>query len=185
MFLDVFIPLIVNFLIYDTLYSSLINCLMITISSFLKIIFYNNYVFHKILEITTLSSILFYTIDTFKILHNGKLNIFVLHHICTCQLLLSKYIFNYDIYISYILLFIIELSSVFYNLYYHKFIDRKIHIPVYVSLRIISNIILIYFIIHENKYTYLTELILDLTSYFLLFIFNIGGILKSLYSLKH
>lgn len=152
---------------------------MITISSFLKIIFYNSYIIHRILEITTLSSVFFYTIDTFKILHDGKINIFVLHHVCSCQLLLSKYIFNYDIYLSYVLLFIIELSSVFYNLYYHKFINKKIHIFVYVSLRIVSNIILIYFVIYENKYTYLTELILDLTSYSLLFMFNIGGVLKS------
>lgn len=179
MFLDVFIPLILNFLIYDNVYSSLINCIMITISSFLKIIFYNNYTIHKILEITTLSSVFFYTIDTFKILHDGKLNIFVLHHICSCQLLLSKYIFNYDIYISYILLFIIELSSVFYNLYFHKFINRKTHLFFYVSLRFFSNL-LISFMIYENKYTYLIELILDLTSYSLLFMFNIGGILKSL-----
>ena len=180
MYFNIIIPLLTNVYLYNNKYNSLFNCIIITLSSFLKLIFYDSYIIHKILEISTLSSILYYIIDTVKILSNKKINIFILHHICTCQILLSKYIFNYDIYISYFLLFILELSSIIYNLYFYKFINIKIHISLYVPLRTISNILLIYFIIYENKYTYYIELILDLFSYFLLFMFNIGAILKCL-----
>jgi len=180
MFFNVTVSMVLTYLICNSIYSSLYNCLIITISSLLKIIFHDNYIVHKILELATLNSIFFYTIDTIHILRNGKITIFIIHHICSCQLLLSKYIFDYDIYISYIFLFIIELSSVIYNLYHHRFINKNIHIFFYVTLRLVSNILLIYFILYENKYTYYLELILDLISYILLFAFNTGGILKSL-----
>ena len=178
MYFDFVIPVLANVLLYNNKYNSLFNCIIITFASFLKLIFYNNYIIHKILEISTLISILYYFIDTIKIISNKKINIFILHHICSCQLLLSKYIFNYDIYLHIFLLFIIELSSIVYNLYFYKFINIKTHILLYTPLRIISNILVIYYIICENKYTYYIELILDLFSYFLLFIFNVGAILK-------
>jgi hypothetical protein len=177
--LDLILPIITNIYLYNNKYHPLINCIIITLSSFLKLIFYDNYIIHKILEISTLTTILYYFIDTIKILSN-KINIFVLHHICACHLLISYYIFNYNIYILYILLFIIELSGLFYIFYCHKLITSKTHKLLYVPLRTCSNILLLYYIIYEMKYTYHIELLLNLIAFFLLFMFNIGGILKCL-----
>lgn len=181
MFLDICVPLFINFFIYNNAYSHLINCILITIGILLKVTFYNNIVY-KILEILTLSSLLFYIIDTFRILYNGKTNFFIVYHICYCQLLLSKYIFNYDVYISCILLFIIELSNVYYL--YYKFINTKLHIYTYIPLRIILNVIIIYFILYENSYTHYIELFMDLLSYILLFIYFKFMIVVIFYFLK-
>jgi hypothetical protein len=67
MFFNLTVSIVLTYLICNSIYSSLYNCLIITLSSLLKIIFYDNYIVHKILELATLNSIFFYTIDTLHI----------------------------------------------------------------------------------------------------------------------
>jgi hypothetical protein len=177
---NLIIPSILNILSYNNVYNSLYNCIFITICSFLKLTFLQNELINKLFIISFLNSSLYYIIDTFKILKNNKIDIFVIHHICSSYIILSNYIFDYQIYSSYLILFLIELSSVSYNLYYHRFIKKQTHKIIYVPLRIICNVLLIYFILYDIKYTYLIELFLYLISYGLLLLFNTGGILKSL-----
>ena len=180
MYFNIIIPVLINLCILNYKYTSLINCIIITLSSLLKILFYNNELIHIILQISTLISVLYYFIDTIKLLYNKLINIFILHHICSIYIFTSTYIFDYDIYLTYILLFLMEFSSVIYNLYIYKFIKFKTHIILYIPLRFISNLLFIYFIIYEIKYTYFIEFIFNIITYLLLFIFNTGGILKCL-----
>uniref|UniRef100_A0A6C0I596 TLC domain-containing protein n=1 Tax=viral metagenome TaxID=1070528 RepID=A0A6C0I596_9ZZZZ len=179
--LDLILPIITNIYLYNNIYSSIYNCSIITICTFIKLIFYNNYFAHKILEFGLLNSILYYTIDTIKILYeNKKINAYVIHHICACNLFINKYIFNYDVYNFYLMVFLMESSSIFYNLNYFKFINYKLHVYTYVPLRFLCNLIFLYFIMYENKFTYYTELIIDIITYTLLFIFNVVAIYKNI-----
>jgi len=175
------LPFIYQYFFYETVYSPLYNNLIITFSVFFKILYCNHILIQKILELSTLNAILYYTIDTICIFKkNGIKNIFILHHIFSIYILLKEYIFIYDVYISYVLLFFIELSGASYSCYLLKLIRKNSHIFVYVPLRFLSNIILVYFFLYEMKYSYTIEYIFNLISFVLLFMFNIGGILKSL-----
>ena len=176
-----FIPFVYQYFYYGNKYSSLFNVLIITTSALLKLLFYTNYYINLIFNISILNSILHYFIDTISIIKKNGLNdIFVVHHIFSIYIFLNEYIFMYNNYVSYVLLFMIELSSISYNLYVLNFLSKKIHIFIYIPLRTVSNLTLIYFLLYEMIYSYNIEYVLNIISYFLLFMFNIGGIFKSL-----
>ena len=172
MFCEILIPLFINFLIHNSLYTSLYNSIIISISSLLKVILYNNYYIHIFLQITSLSSILYYFIDTIILLYNKKINVFILHHICAIYLFSTTYIFDYNIYIIYVLLFLMEISSVSYNLFCYKFITINTHKFIYIPFRTVSNILFIYYILYCIKWTYYIEYYLYIISYILLFILS-------------
>ena len=179
------ISVFINYLIYNNDYSNLYNCSFITFASILKLLFFNNNITSKLLELSLINSLLFYIIDTFILYNkiniiNNKNKIFILHHISACEIIISKLIFGYNFYSFCLLIFLIESSSVFYNLYVNKFIKIKTYILSYVPLRILSNIIFIYYILYDNKYVNNIQLILDSITYTFLFIFNIAGVVYSL-----
>lgn len=78
------------------------------------------------------------------------------------------------------MVFLMELSSISYNLYYHKFINKVTHKYIYSPLRIICNVIFIYYILYENKFTYYIELLIESITYLLLFIFNTVAVYKNI-----
>jgi hypothetical protein len=184
MYIDIIISIIVNIFLYKSKYSSLYNCSIISFFLFLKLLFYENYIINELIYIFTLNSCLFYTIDTFKIINNillknkTILNQFLIHHLFTIYILSIYYVFRYDIYTNSLLLFLVETSSISYNLYYYKFITKKIHKIIYIPLRIISSVILVYYLLYDIIYTYYIEYILHIFSIMLLIIFNISAILK-------
>lgn len=180
MFFDIAISTVLNTIFYNSSYHSLYNCTLLTIFSLLKILFYENQIIHNLLNIAVLNSIFYYIVDTFTILKEQKINVFLIHHIFSVYILSIEYIFRYEVYTGYILLFLIELSSVSYNLYYYNFISKNTHICIYIPIRFVSSCMIIYYTFFELMYTYKIELILNIISYSLLVLFNIGGILKAL-----
>ncbi len=180
MFWDILFSVIFNYSFYNSLYYSLYNCLLITISSFFKILFYENYLAQSFVYITGLNSIFYYTIDTFSILKSGNLNVFIIHHLFSIYIITSEYAYRPETYIKYILLFLTESSSVCYNLYIKNFISKKTHINYYIPTRFISSFLFIYYMLYEAKYTYQIEFILNTIAYTLLVSFNSGAILKCL-----
>lgn len=180
MFSDIFISYLLNSFFYESKYSSLFNCFFISLSSFLKLIFYENEFIDSLVHVSGLNSIFHYSLDTFKILNSGKINVFLIHHILSIYIFTCEYIFRYEVYMKYILLFLIEFSSTSYNLFQLDFINKKTHKTIYVPARAISNILIVYYVLYVNIYTYQIEMILNRVCYSLLVLFNIGGILKSL-----
>lgn len=184
MYIDIIISIILNIFLYNIKYSSLYNCYIISFFSFLKLLFYENYIINELIYISVLNSCLFYIIDTFKIINNillknkTILNPFLIHHIFTIYILSINYIFRYVIYTNSLLLFLLEISSVSYNLYYYKFITKQFHKFIYIPLRIVSSVILVYYLLYDIIYTYYIEYILHIFSIVLLIIFNISAILK-------
>jgi hypothetical protein len=183
------VSIFINYLIYNNEYSNLYNCSFITFASILKLLFFNNNIINKLLEFTLINSLLFYIIDTYLLINkinkidekNNKNNIiFISHHICACEIIFSRLLFGYNFYSFCLLIFSIELSGVFYNLYKNKFIKIKTYVLSYVPLRILSNFIFIYYILYDNIYVNNIQFIFDSIAYIFLFLFNIAGVVYSL-----
>lgn len=181
------IPLIINYYIYGHEYCSLINCSILSFTSFLKLLV-NSYIVNNIQRISMISSLLFYFVDiqTFLKKENKYINginekyIYIIHHICACEILLNKLYIEEEAFSFFLLMFCIELSSVIHNLYDIKYINRNVYKYSYSTLRILSNVIYIYYYLFDlvivNNILYNVDFIM----YVVLFFFNIGGVILCL-----
>lgn len=160
-------------------YSSLINCSIISFMSFIRILSQYSSISYVFLKLSMIYSFIYYFVDTIKIIKHNKNEecLFIPHHICACQILFSKYIYDTYTLSLLILMYVIELSSVFHNLYELKWINKQQYKFTYIPLRFLSNTVFVYYMLYDDIYYNLLQYVTDYITYTLLFIFNIGGII--------